>query len=504
MRPQADVTLSLESAERIPSHRRRGAGLALTLLAVAAPATAVETGSTGADGALAPSVSTEIQLPEDGVLNYTDIDIPAGVTVRLLRNARNTPAVLLATGDVTIAGTLDASGEHSTPVGAAGDGALGDDGIPGRGGPGGFDGGSGGQPEGEFEGADGLGPGAGRAGWGWHKSSYPAGWYRLGGAGGGFGATGTASWSGVADGGTAYGSTLLLPLIGGSGGGGGAGGDQVRGSGGGGGGGAVLIASPGTVTVTGAIRADGGASGASAGSLTGGTGGGGSGGSIRIVADRIAGNGVLSVAGGAAGTQSGTGAGYNTRSGGSGARGRIRLEAAFHARTASVTPTEALSLGEPGELFISGLPTLRIASVAGQPAPAYPTGSADIQLPADAAGPVTVELEATGIPVGPAVTVTVRPPTGASYSALSNALEGNTELSTASVDIELPTGASTLLATVTYVLLADAADLYEAIAGEPVKALRIEAGLTGRSGYVLITESGREIPVSAARLAAAG
>jgi hypothetical protein len=98
----------------------------------------------------------------------------------------------------------------------------------------------------------------------------------------------------------------------------------------------------------------------------------------------------------------------------------------------------------------------------------------------------------------------VRPPTGASYSALSNALEGDTELSTASVEIELPTGASTLLATVTYVLLADAASAYEAIAGEPVKALRVEAGLTGQTGYVLITERGREVPVSAVQLAAAG
>jgi hypothetical protein len=266
----------------------------------------------------------------------------------------------------------------------------------------------------------------------------------------------------------------------------------------------VLLASPGTVNITGAIRAEGGDSGASDGSLAGGTGGGGSGGAIRIVAERITGNGVLSVAGGAAGTQSGSGAGYYTHRGASGARGRIRLEADFHERTAAVTPAEALSLGEPGELFISGLPTLRIASVAGEPAPADPSGSADIQLPIDAAGPVTVELEATGIPVGPAVTVTVRPPTGASYSALSNALEGDTELSTASVEIDLPTGASTLLATVTYVLLADAAQSFEAIAGEPVKALRIEAGLTGETGYVLITERGREIPISAARLAAAG
>src|SRR6266700_2340943 len=67
-----------------------------------------------------------------------------GVTVKFLKNTTNTPVVILATGDVTIGGTLDASGGSSPGVGSGGDGATGDDGAPGLAGPGGFDGGRGG------------------------------------------------------------------------------------------------------------------------------------------------------------------------------------------------------------------------------------------------------------------------------------------------------------------------------------------------------------------------
>ena len=58
-------------------------------------------------------------------------NIPSGITVTFKRNTANTPIVILATGNVTISGTIDVSGAGSTNVGAAGDGNLGDDGIPG-------------------------------------------------------------------------------------------------------------------------------------------------------------------------------------------------------------------------------------------------------------------------------------------------------------------------------------------------------------------------------------
>ena len=61
---------------------------------------AFDSGSTGADGALAPSAPVTIPLPESGVLNYTSINIPAGVTVKFAPNARNTPVTLLVQGEL--------------------------------------------------------------------------------------------------------------------------------------------------------------------------------------------------------------------------------------------------------------------------------------------------------------------------------------------------------------------------------------------------------------------
>ena len=67
-------------------------------------------GSTGADGPFAPTSDVTLTLPPDGGFHFTTVTIPAGVTVRFTRNTANTPVTLLATGDVTIAGTLDVSG----------------------------------------------------------------------------------------------------------------------------------------------------------------------------------------------------------------------------------------------------------------------------------------------------------------------------------------------------------------------------------------------------------
>ena len=157
---------------------------AFTLALIAAlpgMAAAFESGSTGADGALNPTVNTEIQLPESGVLNYTSVNIPTGVTVTFKKNAVNTPVVMLVGGNATIAGTIDIRGKASSPSGIAGDGAQGDDGLPGGGGPGGFDGGRGGLPNPSVcssvahsektRAGGGLGPGGGGGGRAFRYSS---------------------------------------------------------------------------------------------------------------------------------------------------------------------------------------------------------------------------------------------------------------------------------------------------------------------------------------------
>ncbi len=239
-------------------------------------------GSTGADGAFNPTQSQTLQLPESGVFNFSTVNIPAGVTIRFGRNSRNTPVIILATGNMTIAGTLDVSGLNGgQPFG-------------GQGGPGGFNGGTGGpatRVSGTFSlGGNGDGPGGGS---GSGSASSPT----LFGAGGGGGFANPGipgSWNSEPTvngaGGPRYGLPTLLPLIGGSGGGGEGGfSSSGAGAGGGGGGGALLLASSSVINFgddpfTVRIAANGG-NGFSANVGAGG----GSGGAVRLMANTISG-----------------------------------------------------------------------------------------------------------------------------------------------------------------------------------------------------------------------
>ena len=367
------------SSAKLKLAPRRGASalFALSLLAAASAQAAFDSGSTGADGALNPTVNTEIVLPASGVLNYTSINIPAGVTVTFKKNTTNTPVYLLASGNVTIAGAIDVRGADAKSTGTYGDGALGDDGIPGVGGPGGFDGGRGGREDAAqrvdiVRGGGGLGPGGGRGGieggngcvndgtsyfkyeasggayadstWGFYASAYCDGNYR----------------TNYIPSAKAYGSALLQPLIGGSGGGGGRGGTTYPGSGGGGGGGAILIAATGTMTVTGSIDSTGGDAGGLAGTGTGGYGAGGSGGAVRLMATSITGNGKLYAAGGCLNFSNARrqycGITGNSNSRG-GAPGRIRLEA--EAITPAIAGTAAAGTASVSVVLPSGPSTLQ-------------------------------------------------------------------------------------------------------------------------------------------------
>ena len=480
------------------------AALALGAMAMALDASAVFTsGSTGSDGALTPTVNTEVVLPPSGVLNYTNINIPVGVTVTFKKNVTNTPVTLLVQADATIAGTIDVSGKNSTDVGAGGSGNIGDDGLPGVGGPGGFDGGRGGQVGTNRSAGAGLGPGGGGGG------NVTAGAGITGGGGGGYASAAptspyhntNAQNAGVP--GAAYGAAQLLPLIGGSGGGGGAGGISFTGAGGGGGGGAILIAASGTISVGGSINAAGGQSGVVSGDTESASGGSGSGGGIRLVATTIAGNGTLISTSPTYSIPVGPRYG---QTGDAGAPGRIRLEAETYTRTAASTPVH--SFAAPGPVFIASAPTLKIASVAGTNAPSAPTGTNDVQLPATVTNPVTVTFQATGVPVGNIIKLTVTPANGVSTSVVSDALAGSTANSTASVQVTLPQGPSTLQATITYTIVAALGDALQNFAGnERVERVAIASTASGDGEIRLITVSGKSFvapPAARALLAANG
>lgn len=195
-----------------------------------ASAQTFSSGSTGADGALNVTSNTTVQLPPSGVLNYTTVNVGSSTALSFAPNVTNTPATILATGPVTISGTVSVSAGSPYAY------------IPG---PGGFYGGATGQP--------GVGPGGGQYG-------------KMDG-------TQNGKWVGPLN---------LVPIIGGSGGAG-----TSCGYSGSGGGGAILIASSASISVTGGINARGtsGISCGGSGIVT--TGGSGADGAIRLVSNSI-------------------------------------------------------------------------------------------------------------------------------------------------------------------------------------------------------------------------
>jgi hypothetical protein len=499
---QAMTTASLNATgfRGLPAHAARAtvALLAGWTLWVC-PALAFDSGSTGADGDFAPTVNTEVPLPPSGILNFNSINIPANVRVTFKKNATNTPVVLLVKGSATIAGIIDLNASSAPDSGTAGDGNLGDDGLPGLGGPGGYDGGQASVllASGAERGSNGLGPGGGNAGQPITNVCI------CGGGGAGHSSAGTGEPLGRIAGGPAYGSDALLPLIGGSGGGGGASSSAYRGSGGGGGGGAILIAASGTINVSGQILANGGNSGRASGTSsqnTGSTGGAGSGGSIRLVATTITGNGTIQARGG---TQGDNGSNGSYR-GGPGAAGRIRLEADTIQRTTAGDPW--FRAGTPSALFLPNLPRLRITRVAGSATPDAPTGRADLLLPGTIGNPVTVEFETAGIPpAGNRVRLTLTPANAAAVVTDSSELSGTEALAVASASVTLPSGPSVLLATITYqVSLALGESLSRFAGNERVERVRLSGGHAPVQAVTLITVSGKEYDVPLAALASGG
>lgn len=457
--------------------------LVLVMLVVLPPAAgAFNSGSTGADGPFSPTGTGTITVPArpSGVFNHTTITIPAGLTVKFARNATNTPIILLASGDVTIAGTIDVGGSQGgTAIAGT---ALGPNG--GAGGPGGFDGGNGGNGIVSGIGGSGLGPGGGAG------SSSCAG-SSSGGGGAGYGAPGSAGFEIVGcgtpgSGGSAYGAVALLPLIGGSGGGGAGAFFGATGAGGGGGGGALVVAASGTLTLTGSIVAKGGGAGRAGPSGTSYYAGGGSGGAVRLVATTIAGsNGSIDVTGGIidVGNSSGVGG-----------RGRIRIEA--EANTGSIVYAGSVvpSIGLPTFPTLPTGPMLAIASVGGLAAPPSPGSNysvPDVVLPPTTASPVPVVIAASNIPAGTTVTVTVVPRNGAG-SSMSATLVGTTASSTATASVTIPIDQPFILsATASFILTASAGG--PVYAGEPVERVRVTAGFGGVTQVVYVTHTGREI-----------
>jgi hypothetical protein len=459
-------------------------GLVWALAATDTSAQTFNSGSTGADGAFSPTANTTLTLPASGVFNFTTVNIPSSVTVKFNRNATNTPVTILATGNVTISGTIDIRGVGGLLITGTSLGTTG-----GAGGPGGFDGGNGANGTVSTTGGTGRGPGGGTGGTGQAGGAGGAGFVVAGNNGG------AAPPNSAGTGGGPYGDPTLLPLIGGSGGGGGGATFGSTGGGGGGGGGAILIASSGTITFSSAyaqILANGG----STGCCFGGAAGGGSGGAVRLVATTVTGSGgMINVAGA---PQNATGSNV----GGAGSPGRVRVEGFTNTLSATVTGSGAsVSSAPPTSVTLANSPIIQITAIGGVNAPTNPTGSLtspDVVLPGTITNPVTVSLAAANIPVGTTIFVTVVGYIGPSSSAVSTPLSGTLTSSTATATVTLPTNEAAVVSAsaVFSVAALDGQGPYYAD-GEPVDRVRITAVGGGHGALAFITRSGREVTVSA-------
>ena len=314
------------------------------------------------------------------VFKYSSVVVQGGTTVTFKNHGSRAPVVWLVSGDVTINGTVSLDGQGGIPA-------------PGLAepGPGGFRAGSGNYAPGAGASA-GFGPGGG----GIYGVSY-YGDIRRGG-----GSYGSASYRGLPP----YGNPSLIPLVGGSGGAGSLYDANTVNGGGGAGGGAILIASGGSLAISGLIRANGGATGPSV------AGSGGSGGGIRLVADTLAGSGIVQAFGGATPGTYPNGLGWSTI----GTPGRIRIERVLNANDLQLTPDPSvvtLASGATPQIWLpTNGPTTRIVSIGGVDAPADPRAGfgsigADTILPR--VTNTTVVVETTNVELASIVTVRATP-----------------------------------------------------------------------------------------------
>lgn len=207
-----------------------------------------------------------------------------------------------------------------------------------------------------------------------------------------------------------YGSPQIVPVIGGSGGSGNGGG------GGGAGGGAILIAASGTIVINGYCHANGGNADRT-----------GSGGAVRLVANQILGSGRIEAITSQPSTQ-----------------GRIRLEANTASGSLLVNPGAVVLSPTPLVIWPdASAPMVQVISVAGQPAPATPTGAmsaAGDDMITGTTNAVTILLQTANFPTNGTVNVFVKNLYAGQNTLQAGLVSGNASLATWQVTTILPVG----------------------------------------------------------------
>ena len=394
-----------------------------SLLALTTSVTAqtFDAGSDESDGAfnLGYNQSRTLQVPEDGVFNFTTFNTEQRASVYFRQNAARTPITILCSGSFTHRGRIYIHGGAANGI----EGGLA--------GPGGFPGGKGGEQP-----ADGLGPGGGKGGW---SNDDAATGTKPGGipfrGGGSYGSRSTLAEV-AATGGPIFGNNLLIPPVGGSGGGGGQGATFDKHSGGGGGAGSITIASNSLIQFiqweasqsNPGIRAYGGAG--------SGNFGGGSGGAIRLIAPNVQGFVWLDVR---PGDQT---AGF----------GRIRIDRIQPGEVTLFDPdgdpailssNNFATFGSNMVVTPPNLPSLRIVEAANQPVAPDRNDPVFVLLPPGAPATQTVRVAVTNFNDNVPLRCILTPETGEKLTydfEVDNSAGGTTE---GSVQVQVPSGVTT-------------------------------------------------------------
>ena len=174
-----------------------------------------------------------------------------------------------------------------------------------------------------------------------------------------------------------------------------------------------------------------------------------------------------------------------------------RIEAFdFNGFNGSSTPSNIISFALPHPIASPTSPSLKIASIGGVNAPSSPLGTLqgvpDVIVPSTQTNPVTVALEASNLPLGTIIQVTLTPSKGARTTVQSTGLTGTEAASTATASITLPGGISVVSAlAVIDLTLAKLEPMF--LDGERVRRIEVAATFGERSELIYVTESGRRI-----------
>ena len=235
-----------------------------------------------------------------------------------------------------------------------------------------------------------------------------------------------------------------------------------------------MIAASGIINLAGKVLSNGGSSGSHAGYVDSrGGGGGGSGGAIRIIASVLNGNGQINAIGGG---------GWGYLGSGGGSVGRIRIEAESNF-LATISSPVSINTNTPGSIFVPNQPALAIASVAGITL----GGASTVTVPAAKVNPVDVVVTSSGVPVGTAVALSVKPDNDAAIIATPTAITGSQSAGTATLSVNLPDGASVLEASTSFIITAVVGNALAPYANnERVEKVTLTAS-TGKPGEAILT-----------------